>query len=75
MSEGFINQCNGAFVSTDERIPMLRVDVCRGGKNGTGLDLVVLAPEVMTNAELRKCLVRDLRKLLVDVENWKGGQA
>jgi len=73
MSEGFVNECNGAFVSTDERIPMLRVDVCRGGERGTGLDLVVLNHEVMLNAELRKCLVRDLRTLLVQVENWKGG--
>lgn len=74
MNEGFVNEVNGTFVSPHERIPMLRVDVCRGGDHATGLDLVVLAPEFINNNELRKCIIRDLRKLLVEVENYKEPQ-
>lgn len=31
----------------------------------------MLAPEFINNNELRKCIIRDLRKLLVEVENYK----
>lgn len=74
MNEGFVNEVNGEFVATDQRFPMLRFDVCFGGEKGTGLDLVVLNKKFIDNAGLRKLVIDDIRKLLIEVENYKEPQ-
>jgi len=74
--EGFFNSIDGSLVFTDKRTPILRVDVCTGGQGGRpGLDVVVLTKKFIEDKEMRKAIVEDLRKALVEIERYKREEA